>query len=59
MVKVKHYEKDGKVAEVWLDREFDEYRVEFTINGVYQLKADYHTDNKDDAIGTAKAFCGI
>jgi len=45
-----------KAAKVYRDSEWNEYRVKFYRNGVYQEKADMHTDDKDDAIGTAEVF---
>jgi len=49
-------EQSGKEAKVYLDREYAEYIVQFFDNGKYQREADYHTDDKDDAIGTAQMF---
>lgn len=46
----------GKAAKVYKDTDWNEYRVKFYRNGVYQSKADMHTDDKDDAIGTAEVF---
>lgn len=46
----------GKTAKVYRDSEWDEYRVKFYRIGVYQKDADMHTDDKDDAIGTAEHF---
>lgn len=45
----------NKVATVYRDSEWNEYRVKFTINGIYQVGADYHTDDKGDAQRTARA----
>jgi hypothetical protein len=59
MRKVKDYSKDGRQAVVFRNAEYDEYVVKFYIDGVYQANADYHADSKDDAVGTAKAFCNI
>lgn len=36
------------------NREYEEYRVRLFVNGVYQAGADYFTDDRDDAIATAK-----
>jgi outer membrane protein assembly factor BamE (lipoprotein component of BamABCDE complex) len=41
-------------AVVHRDAEWDEYRVQFHKDGVHQKKADYHTDDKEDAHSTAK-----
>lgn len=49
-----------KEAEVWFDSEWDEYVVKFfTITVMtrnHLRKADYHTDNKQDAFDTAQHF---
>lgn len=45
-----------KAAKVYRDVEWQEYRVKFYRNGMYQEGADYHTDDKDDAVGTAEHF---
>lgn len=42
-----------KVAKVYRDSEFDEYRVTFFLNGQKINGADYHTGDKQDAIDTA------
>lgn len=41
-------------AVVHKDSEWGEYRVQFHKDGKHQAKADFHTDDKDDAHGTAK-----
>ena len=41
-------------AAVRYNSELKEYRVKFYINGVHQVDADYFTDSKNDAIGTAE-----
>lgn len=56
---VKHYEKDNKKALVVYSSDWQEYIVKFYTDDVHQKEADYHADDKDDAIGTAKAFCSI
>lgn len=45
-----------RLAKVYRDCEWDEYRVKFYLNGTYQKGADYHTDAREDAIGTAIAW---
>jgi hypothetical protein len=47
---------DGKQAKVYFDREYGEFRVMFYDDGQYQSDADYHTDDKQDAISTAKHY---
>lgn len=52
-----HTSKDGsRCAKVYRDSEWDEYHVKHYKDGKHQTKADYHTDDKDDAHGTAKHF---
>lgn len=46
-----------RTATVYRDAEWDEYRVRFYREGVYQEGADYHTDDKQDAMDTASIFC--
>lgn len=50
----KTYEQGNKCAKVYRDAEWDEYRVKHFINGKHHKKADYHTNDKDDAHSTAK-----
>ena len=54
--KVKKGEKTLKKhkAVIWFDKEDNEYTVKFYKNGEYQSEADYFTDDKDDAFGTAE-----
>lgn len=42
-----------KQAKVYRDAEYNEYRVCFWLDGVKINNADYHTDDKQDAIDTA------
>lgn len=42
-----------RVANVYFHADWEEYTVRFYINGVHQRKADYHADDKQDAIETA------
>lgn len=50
-----HGDKNGNHAKVYRDSEFDEHRVKFFKDGKHLKNADYHTDNVEDAHGTAKA----
>lgn len=43
-------------TKVYYSAQNAEYRVEYWINGVYQRDADYFTDDKSDALGSAKAM---
>lgn len=54
--KLLNTEATGKrTAKIYKDSETQEYVVKFYIDGVYQKDADYFTDDKQDALGTAKA----
>lgn len=50
---------DVRCAKVYRDAEWNEYRVKFFTNGFHQSRADYHTDDKQDAIDTAKYMIGL
>ena len=43
-----------QVAKVYRDTDWNEYRVKFFECGIHQVESDYHTDDKDDALDTAK-----
>ena len=47
----------NRAATLYRDAEWDEYRVKFYRDGVYQEDADYHDTDKQSAIDTAKMFC--
>ena len=49
-------EADNSTAKVYRDSDWNEYRVKFFIDGVHQVDADYHTDDKADAISTAESI---
>jgi hypothetical protein len=54
--KVTQIDDGDNYAVVYRDAEYDEFRVKFYKAGKYiGDKADYHTDDKADAVGTAKA----
>lgn len=46
-------------AKVYRDTEWDEYLVEFHTKNGHNFEADYHTENKADAISTADRFARI
>lgn len=46
----------GNIAKVYRDTEWNEYVVVFCVLGVKQACADYHTDDKEDALNTARVF---
>jgi len=49
----------GVKATVYRDTEWQEYRIKFHRQEIYQENADYHTDDKSDAQHTARSFCGF
>lgn len=64
MRKIKVYEKGNCRAEIYKNSEWNEYVIKFydqVLLGqfMHMPDANYHTDSKDDAIGTAKAYCNI
>jgi hypothetical protein len=47
----------GRMAKVYKDKDYGEYRTKFfDEDGKHMPKADYHTDDKDDAHDTAESF---
>ena len=46
-----------RVAITYRDAEWQEYRVKFYRDGVYQVEADYHDTDKQSALDTATSFC--
>lgn len=44
------------VTKVYRDAEWNEWRVKFFINGIHQVNADYHTNDKADAQATARSM---
>jgi hypothetical protein len=53
---VKTHEGNGKTAKVYRDTDWDEFRVKHYTDGKYHDKADYHTDDVNDAHDTAQAW---
>ena len=49
-------EKGGRRVVVQRDSEWEEFRVVFYENGQHLEDADYHTDDMDDALDTARAW---
>lgn len=47
----------GDHCKVYRDSEWNEYRVVFYRDSIKQEGADYHTDDKADAISTAATHC--
>jgi len=56
--KVGSYETGNKKATVHKDSDVGEYHVKFHTDGKHHVDADYHTDDKEDAHGTAKHWVG-
>jgi hypothetical protein len=46
----------SRVAKVYRDAIWEEYVVKFSIDGKKQINADYHTDDKEDALTTANSW---
>lgn len=51
---VKKEEQGNKSYKIYKDLEWGEFRVKFYENGKHLVDADYHTDDMQDAIGTAQ-----
>jgi hypothetical protein len=47
---------ETREARIYYDSEWNEYRIVFYVNGTKQSGADYHTDDKTDAIQTAEVW---
>jgi hypothetical protein len=47
---------DTHIAKIYRNAEYDEYVVKFYRDGVYQVDADYFTDDIGDAISTSTHF---
>lgn len=45
----------GHVIKILWDSDWEEYIVRFYKDGVYMAESDYYTDDKEDALDTAKA----
>lgn len=45
--------KEGRVVRVYRDAEYDEYVARLFVNGVVYPPADYFTNDRQDATGTA------
>jgi len=56
LVKIHTNDDKTKVAKVYKDNEWNEYRVKHFDNGKHLKNADYHTTDLDDAHDTAKQF---
>ena len=54
--RVSDHEYHNKKATVFKDTEWDEYVVRFWLDGKLLQDAEYHTDDKEDAQGTAKSW---
>ena len=61
MRKINHIEGtatngDRVHVNTYYDRDWNEYVSKLFVNGMHQEPADNHTDDKQDALGTAKAM---
>lgn len=52
----KTYTLGNRTAKVYRDTEWEEWRVQHYLDGKHQIKADYHTPEKDDAHNTAASW---
>lgn len=46
----------AKTTKVYWSSVFQEFTVKLYVRGVHQKDADYHTSDRDDALGTAQAM---
>lgn len=51
-----HKASEELTVKTYRDTDWNEYRVKTYIQGQHQQDADYHTDDKQDAIDTAHAI---
>jgi len=51
-----HKASEALTVKTYKDTDWNEYRVKIFIEGQHQQDADYHTDDKDDALSTAAAI---
>lgn len=47
---------NDRKAEIFFDRDYNEYVVKFYEYGTYWIASDYYTDDKADAYDTANQF---
>jgi len=59
LIKTIHSPDGKRMAKVYRDRDWDEFIVKFYANGEHQEEADYHTDDRTDAEGTAAHEMGV
>lgn len=53
----KYISEDGKkVTKILWDQEYEEFQVKLWVDKKFQKEATYHTDDLEDAVGTAKAM---
>lgn len=51
-----HKASEALTVKTYKDTNWNEYRVKTYIEGQHQIDADYHTDDKEDALDTARAI---
>lgn len=47
---------NGKNFKVMRDSDWDEYVVKFYSNTIHEVEADYHCEDKEDAIGSGISY---
>ncbi len=47
---------NGREARVYRDSDWQEWRVKFYEKGIHLTEADYHTDDKSDAMHNARSW---
>lgn len=56
--KIETFTGNNRVAKVYRDSEWNEYRVTYMLDGAKIVGGDYHTDDKQDALDTAQVWVG-
>jgi hypothetical protein len=51
-----HKASEELIVKTYRDTDWNEYRVKTYIEGQHQIDADYHTEDKQDALDTARAI---
>jgi transcriptional regulator of met regulon len=57
IIKIAGFEETGRQVKVYRDSETDEYVCKLFVYGKYDDLCTYFTENKEDAIGTARKMC--
>jgi hypothetical protein len=56
MRKIAQFDSGNMSVKVYRDIEWNEYRVKIYRDNMHEESADYHTDDKEDALDTAKSI---